>query len=256
MPALSSLTEAFAALDTMTWFVLALAAALGGVLRGLTGFGAALAMAPLLSRVLPAHHTLVLVTVLCALPLGPTLSRRAIWTADGTLLRPMLLAAMVGLPAGVWLVGLLPEQAFRTLVGVSVIVSACALLAGLRFPRRASRPASLGVGLLSGVMTAFGGIGGPPAILYVLGVERDPVRIRANFIVYFACLYPLALVVLALLGVLSLPLLVLGLLLAPLFHAGCLLGAGLFGRMDKRLFRPLVLALLFSAGALAAWPRG
>lgn len=252
---LSAVSQAFAALDAWTWLVISLAAALGGVLRGLTGFGAALVMAPLLARVLSPHETLALVTVLCALPLGPTLSRRAIWTADGSVLRPMLLAAMLGLPAGIWLISLLPAQAFRTLVGVSVIVSAFALLAGLRFPRRASRAASLGVGVLSGVMTAFGGIGGPPTILYVLGVERDPVRIRANFIVYFACLYPMAFAMLALLGVLTLPLLLLGLLLAPLFHAGCLLGAGVFGRMNKRLFRPLVLVLLFTSGALAAWPQ-
>lgn len=255
MSALSELSAAFAALDAWTWFMVAVAAALGGLLRGLTGFGAALAMAPLLSRVLTAHETLSLVTVLCALPLGPTLSRRAVWTADGSLLRPMLLAALAGLPLGVWLVGLLPAHAFRTLVGVSVMLSACALLAGLRFPRRASRSGSLGVGLLSGVMTAFGGIGGPPAILYVLGVSTDPVHIRANFVVYFACLYPLALVVIALLGVLTWPLLALGLLLAPLFHAGCLLGTGLFARMNKRLFRPLVLVLLLSSGVLAAWPR-
>src|SRR5690606_11242908 len=123
--------------------------------------------------------------------------------ADERLILPMVCAAAAGIPAGVWLVSEQPARMFGMVIGISVIMSALALLAGVRFPRRASVPASVGVGLMSGVMTAFGGVGGPPAILYVLGVESDPHRVRANFIVYFACLYPLAMIVITLLGVMS-----------------------------------------------------
>jgi uncharacterized protein len=242
--------------EPVTWLVIATAVAAGGMLRGITGFGAALMMAPLLSRVVTAQETLCLVTVLNALPLTNALSAPVRRLVDHRLLLPMAGAACAGIVPGLWLVSVVPAQMFGQVVGAAVIVSALSLLLGFRLVRQRSTPMSLGVGVFSGVLTGFGGVGGPPAILYVMGIERDGHRARASFLVYFGCIYPVALLGVAVSGLLSVSLLLQGLVLAPLFHYAGRVGEVLFRRLSVRVFRPLVLVLLVLAGAMAAWPAG
>jgi hypothetical protein len=196
-----------------------------------------------------------LVTLLSALPIGQNLSAGVLRQVDRDLVAPMAGAAVLGVPAGIWLIQALPARYFGVLVGAAVIVSALALLSGASPLRRRSLRLSLGVGALSGMLTGFGGVGGPPAILYVLGVEPDAHRARASFIVFFACLYPLALGAIALAGLLGWAEVAQGLLLAPLFHIGGVLGEGLYRVVNQRHFRRFVLALLIVAGGLAAAPR-
>lgn len=250
----SLLTVVWPSRDAASWLFIAGAVLAGGMLRGMTGFGAALLMAPLLSLVLSARETLCIVTLINALPLTHALSPSVRRLVDHRMLLPMIGAACVGIPAGLWLVSALPQHLFGRVVGIAVIASALALLFGVRLVRRRTTPLSLGAGLLSGILTGFGGVGGPPAILYVLGVERDSHRARASFLVYFGCLYPLALLVIVLTGLLDVSLLLQGLLLAPLFHFAGLAGERLYRGLDPRHFRRLVLGLLMTAGAVAAWP--
>lgn len=255
-PALNEIEHFLAARDALTWCVVLLAALAGGALRGLTGFGSALLMAPLMSMVLSARETMCLVTLLNALPMGRATLVAAGRAIDREVMLPMSLAAFVGVPCGIALVGALPAQAFGFVIGVAVIISALALMSGVALVGVRSLRLSVGVGVLSGVLTGFGGVGGPPAILYLLGVESDAHRARANFIVFFAALYPVALAAVALLGLLSWSDVVLGLVLAPLFHLGGVGGTRLYRRIGKRHFRPFVLVLLVAAGLMAAWPRG
>lgn len=240
--------------DVASWAVIAGAVIAGGVLRGMTGFGAALLMAPLLSTVASARDTLCIVTLLNALPLTHALAPSVRRLVDHRVLLPMLGGACAGIPVGLWLVSVLSARLFCQVVGVAVIASAAVLLTGVRVVRGRSQAGSIGAGLFSGVLTGFGGVGGPPAILYLLGVETDSHRARASFLVYFGCLYPLALVAIVLSGWFDLSLLLQGLLLAPLFHGAGLLGEGLYRRLDPRHFRRVVLCLLMATGAFAAWP--
>lgn len=255
-PALNEISHFLSARDALTWSVVLLAALAGGALRGLTGFGSALLMAPLMSLVLSARETMCLVTLLNALPMGRATLAAAGRVIDREVMLPMSLAAFVGVPCGIALVGALPAQAFGMVIGAAVIASALALMSGAVLVKGRSLRLSLGVGVLSGLLTGFGGVGGPPAILYLLGVEPDGHRARANFIVFFAALYPVALAAVALLGLLSWLDVALGLALAPLFHLGGVGGAWLYRRIGKRHFRPFVLVLLVAAGVMAAWPRG
>ncbi|MDO9597164.1 MAG: sulfite exporter TauE/SafE family protein [Azoarcus sp.] len=252
---MNEFSQFFGSRDALTWSVVVLAAFAGGTLRGLTGFGAALLMAPLLSLVLPARETMCLVTLLNALPIGRATLLSASRLIDRAVMLPMSLAAFVGVPCGIALVGALPAQAFGLVIGFAVVASALALMSGVTLVAGRSRQLSLGVGLLSGLLTGFGGVGGPPAILYLFGVEPDSHRARANFILFFAVLYPVALMAIALLGMLSWANLALGVLLAPLFHLGGMAGTRLYRRVGKRHFRPFVLVLLIAAGVMAAWPR-
>lgn len=252
---MEQISTVFAAHDAATWALVAFATLAGGALRGLTGFGSALLMAPLLSLVLPARETLCLVTLLNALPMGRAATAAASRLVDREVMLPMTLAAFAGVPCGIALVHVLPARLFGMVIGGAVMLSACALMAGRSLPGGRSRPLSLGVGALSGVLTGLGGVGGPPAILYLLGVEADNHRARANFIVFFAWLYPVALAAILALGMLSWAEALAWLALAPLFLLGGVAGGRLYALIGRVHFRPFVLALLLLAGAMAAWPK-
>lgn len=240
--------------DMWSWAVIVFAVAAGGMLRGMTGFGAALLMAPLLTSVASARETLCLVTLLNTLPLTHALSPAVRRLVDHRVLLPMLGAACLALPLGLWLVHVLPAAVFAQVIGWAVILSALALMTGVRLVRRRSLPASLVAGAFSGVLTGFGGVGGPPAILYLLGVEQDSHRMRASFLVYFGCLYPVALMAIVAGGLFDRGLVLQGLALAPLFLASGRVGERIYGRLNPRHFRRVVLGLLVATGAFAAWP--
>ena len=235
----------------LTWCVIALAVLAGGALRGLTGFGAALLMAPALSLVISSRETTCLVILLNTMPVRAAYSGSVGRLVDRTLMRSLFLSACVGLPAGIWLGGVLPTHAFGVFIGAVVIVSAIALMSGAKLANPQSRPLTFGVGAISGVLTGLAGIGGPPAILYVLAVEDNVHRARATFMVYFAFLYPLALGAVALSGLLFWQDVAQGLLLMPLLYLGDKLGEWLFARFNPRYFRPFVLVLLVCTGLLA-----
>jgi uncharacterized membrane protein YfcA len=250
---LNSLLAAHAA---PVWLVLAAAVTAGGLLRGLTGFGASLLMAPLLTQVVSARETMSLIILMSALPFGLAKLTGVGRQVDRDLIVPLTVAALIGLPCGLWLISVIPANLFGSLIGMFVIASAIALVFGLNLARHRSVPLSLGIGAMSGMLTGFAGIGGPPAILYVLGVESDSHRARATFIVYFALLYPLALAAIVLMGMLPLVELIQGLLLAPLFYLGGCVGERIFCKVRKEHFRPFVLALLICAGCLAIFRSG
>lgn len=254
-PILIELDLAWPTYGFVTWFVVLAAALAGGALRGLTGFGAALLMAPVLSLVLSGRETMCLVTLLNAIPMGKGVGSTSASPVDRDLIVPMTVAAFAGIPLGIALVGALPPRAFGLVVGAAVILSALALLSGKRIAGGRSPGVSAGVGVLSGILTGFGGVGGPPAILYLLGVEPDMHRARATFIVFFAWIYPFALGAIVLLGLMNWRDFMVGGISAPLFHCGGKLGTWLYRRIGGCHFRPFVLVLLIVAGVLAASPR-
>lgn len=236
------------------WALIALAVIAGGVVRGLTGFGAALLMAPLFSLALPALDTLCLITVLSVLPLSPNSMRLAYAEMDASIVRPLTIAAIAGLAPGIGLSRWIPAELFGPLVGSAVIASAIMLMAGVRLPNIRSRTASAVVGSLSGVLTGFSGVGGPPAILYLMGIETNPYRARANFVIFFALLYPVSCVMLIVSGLMANSILIAGVLLFPLFHLGGWVGVQLYQTISKTYLRRLVLVLLLASGVMAVMP--
>lgn len=213
-------------------------------------------MAPIFSLAVSTRETTCLVILLNALPIQAAYSSKLSPHVDRALVRPLFLSACVGLPAGVWLGDVLPPHVFQVFIGAAVIVSAIALMSGLKFENHRSGPVTFGVGTVSGILTGLAGIGGPPAILYVLSIEDGIYRARATFIAYFSLLYPLGLGVLVITDKLLWQDVVQGLLLAPLLYIGDKFGEQIFRKLDQQHFRPFVLSSLVCAGLVAMLHHG
>jgi uncharacterized protein len=233
--------------NAWTIAVLAAATAAAGILRGYSGFGGALVMAPAFLRVTSPAESVALISVVHLLTslqgVGPSLQ-----LADRGILVPLGIAAIVGVPLGIVLLGWLEPQAVKTIVALVVIALAIAIGFGVRPTGKPARWKSLIAGALSGALNGFCGIGGPPAVLYVLGTGKQAVELRASFILYFALLYPITMLGLALTGFVSVHAVLIGTALAPVFFLTTHLGHAMFHRLKSRWFVPVCMAVLSLSG--------
>jgi hypothetical protein len=160
--------------------IAALAVLLGAMLQSATGFGFALAAAPLLVAVLGPRTTVstmvVLALIVAVLSLAgerrrPRIDRRETVALVGW--------SLPGLLVGVLVLRLVPEQGLAVLVLASVIAAVL-----LRVRRRArTRPWSparaAGTGMASGVLSTSTGVGGPPIVFHLLA-RRLPAEIMRD----------------------------------------------------------------------------
>lgn len=236
---------------TLLWCLLI--AAVGGLVRGTTGFGAAMVMAPPLALLLGAK-TAVPVTLLleafAALPMMPAAAALARWRV----MLPIGLAAVLALPAGGVLLALASPPALRRGIALTVVVFSLAMLSGRRYSGSQRLGTSLTLGALSGAMLGATSIGGPPVILYLLS-GPDPVAVtRANLTLYVMLLSLVALVMMGVQGLIGGPTLQQAAVMALPFVAGVLLGSKLFARFSDLRFRQFTMAFMFavSLGVLLA----
>lgn len=226
---------------------------LGGLVRGTTGFGAAMVMTPMLALLL-GPQTAVGVSLLlesfAAAPMLPAAFAIARWRLIG----PIALAACVTVPAGGYLLSVASAPTLRRLIALTVIVFSLALLADRRYQGQQRLHTSLALGALSGAMLGATSMGAPPVILYLLS-GPDPVAVtRANLTLYIVVISMAGLVMLAASGILDGRTLGIAAWLTPGFLGGVLIGSRLFARLSDARFRRLTICfmLLVALGVLFA----
>jgi uncharacterized protein len=219
-------------------------------IRGLTGFGMAIILVPLLGLII-APAEAVVVGIIVQLLIGPVGLGKII--ADAERRSALIIAAwaVLATPLGLWLLGLTSPDLARLLIAV-IAIGAFALV--LLPPTRGRKPGGLATGLTgiaSGILTGFAAMPGPPVVPFYMRQKLPPATTRASMmLVFFATAIAGTLSAFAL-GVATVPLLWLSLLLFPAVLAGNWLGAMAFGKVSERLWRSLVAAILGLAGVAA-----
>jgi uncharacterized membrane protein YfcA len=247
-----------AQLDDWTTLAFILAGAIaGGFVNGLTGFGTALVGLPLwLQAVEPpiAAQLASACSVLGHVTALPVIRRAVDWRR----LAPMLVAGLIGVPIGTWLLPLIGLGAFKMAVGAVLIVYCSFML----FAAGRVRLDAGGEGTEAVVGFAGGILGGIAALSGVLptiwaslkGWPKDRRRVffqAFNMTVLTAML--LASTVQGLVGSRSLAALCVA---APGTLAGAWLGVRLYGRLDDRRFDRIVLTVLLMSGLVLVWSSG
>ncbi|MBF6616964.1 sulfite exporter TauE/SafE family protein [Pollutimonas thiosulfatoxidans] len=228
--------------------VLAGATFVGSAMRGFSGFGAGLLMAPVFSLLMSPTDVVVLVlslNLLTTFQMLPDALRNVDWRLVARLFVPSLL----GLPIGLAMLHMVDPAVMRKTIAVIVILVALLMLAGWHYRGRRGLVQDTAAGALSGVMTAIAGIGGPPVILYMLSDRSLPMAVlRAVSLVYFSMAQVATLVPLAVGGLLTAQQGVYILLLLPAAVLASLLGALLhrwsMGQHQERVRRVSLFMLL------------
>lgn len=235
------------------WPTLALLAAVtlaASLARGFSGFGAALIFVPLASALLGpqvAVPLLLLTDSVMTLGMIPAAVRKA----DRRDVLTMSLGALVGVPAGIWLLTALDPTTLRwaivALAGVMLLV----LASGWRYRRRPTAPVTVLVGLLSGFSSGAAQIGGPPVVAYWLGGQSRAPVVRANIIFFFAVTSLIGAVGYLASGLFTWQVLTLAVLIAPVYGFGAWAGSRMFGLASEQTFRRICQAMIAAATLLS-----
>lgn len=219
-------------------------------LQGTTGFGYNILLVPLLALYIDPKvvvPTIILHNVLLDLAVLVTARREV----NLQRIRLLVLAGLVTTPIGVVLLGVADPEPLRVLIGMVVVLTGVAMLAGFRRSFRDERVASGVAGSLGGMMNGLIGMAGPPVILLFANQGMPPLEFRANIVTYFTAITFVAVVALALDGAITDDVTSLTAATIPATALGVVAGILLHGRVPVELFTRLSLVLVILAGGLA-----
>jgi len=219
-------------------------ALLAATCQSLTAFGFALVMVPLLSlawEVKPAVVTSTLLGTVILLPL--TLEVRE--HVSPARAARLLAGSLLGIPAGVVLLVRIDPEALKVLVGAVVIVASLLLYFSrqVRWPEMGgSTPVA--VGMIAGVLRASTSMGGPPAVLNLLGAEKGMQSFRATLLAFSLPMSVVTIAGLTLAGQVTGEIVRASAIALPAVAVGLILGRWMRAWIDEEVFRTVVLAVL------------
>ncbi|WP_301750923.1 sulfite exporter TauE/SafE family protein [uncultured Erythrobacter sp.] len=238
---------------TALQIAVALAAALGSAfVRGLTGFGMAILLVPVLALALPPVEAVVLANAL-SLMIGATEIRSLVRDAEPTAWAIGGLVVLTA-PLGLYALSLTGKDVARLAIALIALSAFVAILLPKRGAAVPGRLVTGGVGVLSGLMTGFAGMPGPPVVPYYAGRDLPRPTIKASMQLIFTIAACAGLASATWLGILRPELLLFALLMLPMIIAGNRLGARVSGRISDPLWRVTV-GLILGGAAVAAFAR-
>jgi hypothetical protein len=232
-----------AALMVVSILFVVLSAFLAALLRGFTGFGFAIAAVPLLSLVLPPTRVVALAVILQVLASVVDL-RAASRITDWRSLLWLSPGMVVGTPVGLWLLTRLSANEARLTIGVLILVSVAVLGRGLRLSARPANWAIGLVGVISGMMNGVAAMSGPPVVAYLMALPHSATVVCATSLVFFTFTAIVAMVPLAVAGLIDRETLLFALLAWPALLVGTWVGAWAFHRTKSHYHRRIALTML------------
>jgi len=223
---------------------------IAGFVRGVTGFGGAMLMTPILSRLIgpvPAVVTALLLETAAALVMFPDALPRVRWRTLAYLTLPAILTVPLG---GYLLLTLDPAIARKLIAGVVVVFSAM-LLFGARYTGLPRPATSIALGSLVGALLGATSVGAPPVILYLLSGPDPATVTRANLTVFVTAISVMGLVMLAAAGAITTQLAIsAGILVVP-FMVATWAGGKLFARLSDTGVRRFALTLMLGVAVIS-----
>jgi uncharacterized membrane protein YfcA len=229
----------------------ALGAALGGFVQGLSGF--AFGLVALGIWAWWVDPTVAGPLVVFGSLIGQLLSLHTVRGGfDRSRVLPFILGGLIGVPIGVALLRLIDPLGFKLAVGIILLIwcPAMLLLRDLRRVSGGGRWADAVVGWIGGVMGGLGGLTGPAPTLWcaLRGWGRDAQR--AVFQSFNLVMQAVTMAAYLATGTIGVETAWLFAIVAPAMLVPTLIGARLYRRFSDAGFQRLVLLLLTASGAL------
>lgn len=224
---------------------------LAGILRGTTGFGSSLVLAPVLSIILgPAEA--VAITLLIGASASALLIPRYHSGVDRRSVLPLSLAGAVFLVPGVLSLKLASSQAMHHAIAwVMIVITLMMMVPRLSFRR--SQWQSAVAGAVGGLIMGATSMGGPPVVLYFTGRKDDPRQLKANIVVAVGLLELGSLAILAAIGRIDFAVLLHFSILLPVFLLATHFAERVGGAEVGRQYQRVMFGLLLVTGIVAAF---
>lgn len=223
---------------------------LAGFVRGVTGFGGAMLMAPVLSVLIgpvPTVITALTLETVAALVMFPDALPKAQWRT----LMYLTLPAIVTVPLGGYLLLTLDPNIARRMIAGVVVVFSLMLLLGIRYHGSPRAATSIALGSLVGALLGATSVGAPPVILYLLS-GPDPIAVtRANLALFVTAISAIGLVMLAAAGAITATYGVSAVTLIVPYLLATWLGGKLFARLSDSNVRRFALVLMLGVSVVS-----
>jgi hypothetical protein len=215
--------------------------------QSLSGFGIALVSMAMLPGLLGIQVATPLVA-LVAITLETTLLLRYRASLNLRAVRPVMLAAVVGIPLGVFGLSKVDEGLALTVLGVVIAGYALYALANFRMPELRHPLWAYLSGFFSGLLSGAYNTGGPPVIIYANARRWQPAEFKSNLQGLFVVNDILVISTHALSGNFTPEIWRIYLWALPVIAIAILAGVSLDKRLDPAIFRKVVLILLVILG--------
>jgi uncharacterized protein len=214
-----------------------------GLMRGFAGFGSGMMLSPILAILYGPAEAVLMIAVM-EIVVSVQLVPKALPDAQWPFLGPLILAAIIGMPLGAWLLATTePELIARFIAGI-VMVFVIVLAVGWRYQGPKRLLPTLGVGGVSGALLTATSVGGPPVLLYILSGQDSARTNRANIILYFAIAEIITPIFLYLQDLFALEVVIRALALCPAYMVGAWVGSRLFRESSEQIYRRVALIFL------------
>jgi uncharacterized membrane protein YfcA len=220
------------------------------IVRGLTGFGLAIILVPLLGLIVPPAQAVV-ISILLQLLAGPIGLKRILADSERSTATTISIAAMLATPFGVALLSVTPPDVARLAIAGLALAAFGMLFIPASEGAIPGRKETVATGIAAGLLTGFASMPGPPVVPFYMRRKLPPNVARGSMLlVFFACAIAGSIAAFAL-GVATLHLLWLSILFYPALYLGTRLGELAFGKVSERAWRTFVGITLGAAGIAA-----
>lgn len=214
----------------------------GGFLQGCLGFGFGMIAVPSLLMVLTASEVVPMcigISLVLCIPLA--------WHARhqfrASLVIPLLVGAIVGLPVGMKTLARFDGPYLKIFAGLLLVGMSVAMFKGWSRPIKNQTLALFPIGFLSGMMQTTFSMSGPPIILFLTNQSMDKERFRANLLIYFSFIGSISITSYATQGAFTQPILEWMVIFVGSVLVGGMLGAKVASRIPQETFRKLTLTV-------------
>ena len=225
----------------LVWLILTISGA--GIIRGFTGFGTALIFVPVAGMFLPPTKVVAVITLTGVASTAALLPRAWGRAARGEV-GLLVGAALLTVPAGIWLLTRLDAVTVRWIVIGLAAATLLALVSGWRYGGTVKLPGLGGIGAAAGIVGGLTGLTGPVVILFYLAGHQGAQAVRANTILFLAALDVVIVANLLWQGAVGADTLLLAVLLSVPYFFTTLVGQALFDPALERPYRWVAYAVI------------
>ena len=243
VPRLNEIFQSATGVAPLTALTISLMVFCSSFMRGLTGFGMAIMLVPMLALVIVPERAVLLAILMGAL-IGP-LSYRGSWQlTDKRVFWLLTGTAVTTTPVGLFLLARTAPDISRSVIAAIAIVAFFVLARRRAAVPPRGAPAIMLTGAVAGFLGSFAAMPGPPVVFYFVRDSVAPSVARASMNVIF-CWGALATALVAFVGGrLDFSLVGLALFSVPALVAGNRVGEHFFGVIEEATWRMTIMALI------------
>ena len=219
---------------SVPWILAFFTVLVASFVRGVSGFGLALILAPILVLLMSAKSTVVvnlILAIISNLVILPFSYQHILFKG----ILPMVIFTIPGIIIGTWIISIIEPSTLKIVIGAVTVISAIPLAMGISKAFRKEKLACGFSGFLSGLLGTSTSLGGPPVVLFMHNQRWHKEVIHSSIAAIFVFTGSCSLIALSASGFIDAQIIMSAVSLVPALIVGISLGMVTFIRIIASL---------------------